>query len=48
MFLILIFFVCMLLLMVNNNVTVTFIRLHHLSLYMFLESKSSNRVNCNV
>jgi hypothetical protein len=49
MFLILIFlFVCMLLLMVDNNVTLTFIHLHHLSLSIFLQSKSSNRVNCHV
>lgn len=34
--------------MVNNNVTVTFIHLYHLSLNIFLEFKSSNRVNCNV
>jgi hypothetical protein len=43
--------------MVNNNVTVPFVHLHHLLLNIFLhhlllniflESKSSNRVNCNV
>jgi hypothetical protein len=48
MFLILIFFVCMILLIVYNKATVTFIYLHHLSLNAFIESKSSNRVNCNV
>lgn len=48
MFLIMTFFVCMLLLLVNNKVTVTFVYSHHLSLNIFLQSKSSNRVNCDV